>query len=98
MIGRIPSRADGRDRAEVLALLDRLAPGRSETLPAGFAVQAPVLILPRVLEPEALPHPSSRSTEREGGQESGFMRQIDGRTVGVMDPGFKVRRDVDRVG
>jgi len=90
VIGRIPFRADGRDRAEVLALLDRLPP--PETF-AGFAVQAPVLILPRVLEPE-LCRTLIAIYEREGGQESGFMRQIDGRTVGVMDPGFKVRRDV----
>ena len=94
VIGRIPFRADGRDRAEVLALLDRLPP--PETF-AGFAVQAPVLILPRVLEPE-LCRTLIAIYEREGGQESGFMRQIDGRTVGVMDPGFKVRRDVIRVG
>jgi predicted 2-oxoglutarate/Fe(II)-dependent dioxygenase YbiX/peroxiredoxin len=90
VIERIPFHADGSDRAEVLALLDRLPP--PETF-AGFAVQAPVLILPRVLEPE-LCRTLIAIYEREGGQESGFMRQIDGRTVGVMDPGFKVRRDV----
>jgi len=31
--------------------------------------------------------------EAQGGEESGFMREISGKTVGVTDPGFKRRQD-----
>jgi predicted 2-oxoglutarate/Fe(II)-dependent dioxygenase YbiX/peroxiredoxin len=90
IIARLPFQPDGSDRAQVLALLDALPP---PDLHAGFAVPAPVLILPRIFEPELCRHLISLY-EAEGGTESGFMRQVNGRTVGVMDPGFKVRRDV----
>ncbi len=90
VIDRIPFRDDGSDMAEVLALLDALPP---PDMHAGLAVPPPVLILPRVFEPELCRHLIGLY-EAQGGMESGFMRQIDGRTVGVMDPGFKVRRDI----
>jgi predicted 2-oxoglutarate/Fe(II)-dependent dioxygenase YbiX/peroxiredoxin len=90
IIDRIPFRDDGSDTAQVLALLDALPP---PDLHAGLAVPAPILILPRVFEPELCRHLISLY-EAEGGTESGFMRQVDGRTVGIMDPAFKVRRDV----
>lgn len=90
IIERIPFQPDRSDTARVLALLDALPP---PDLHAGFTVPAPVLILPRVFEPDLCSHLIALY-EAQGGTESGFMRQIDGRTVGVMDPGFKVRRDV----
>ncbi len=31
--------------------------------------------------------------DQHGGQESGFMREVDGKTVMVLDPSFKRRRD-----
>lgn len=89
VIDRIPFRDDGSDVPDVMALLDRQPP---PDLYAGFPVQAPILILPRVFEPE-LCRDLIGLYDAQGGFESGFMRQIDGRTVGVMDPGFKVRRD-----
>ena len=55
---------------------------------------APVLVVPRIFEPEFCKRLIDyyHST---GGQPSGFMRQQDGRTVGIMDPKFKRRRDAN---
>lgn len=60
---------------------------------AGIAAPpAPVLVLPRVFEPEFCRH-LIRLYERHGGQPSGFMREVDGRTVAVFDHGHKRRAD-----
>lgn len=59
---------------------------------AGTPLVAPVLIVPRVFEPEFC-RQLIDLYEARGGQRSGVMRDIDGRTVGVMD-GMKSRRDV----
>jgi predicted 2-oxoglutarate/Fe(II)-dependent dioxygenase YbiX len=58
---------------------------------AGVPLHAPVLITPRVLEPE-LCRRLIAHYEAQGGQPSGVMREKDGRTVGVLDD-FKKRRD-----
>jgi peroxiredoxin/predicted 2-oxoglutarate/Fe(II)-dependent dioxygenase YbiX len=55
-------------------------------------VPAPVLVLPRVFEPEFC-RDLVALYERHGGEESGFMREVDGRTVGVLESGFKRRED-----
>lgn len=60
---------------------------------AGIALQAPILYLPRVFEP-AFWQRLIDVYEAQGGEISGVMRQIDGRTVGVKDARHKVRRDV----
>lgn len=58
---------------------------------AGVPMHAPVLIVPRVLEP-----PLCRQLidyyETHGGQASGVMREVDGKTVPVLDD-FKKRSD-----
>ena len=54
--------------------------------------QAPVLIVPRIFEPE-LCRRLIEYYEQLGGEESGFMREIDGKTVGVYDYDHKRRRD-----
>jgi hypothetical protein len=59
---------------------------------AGPSLVAPVLIVPRVFEPEFCRRLIAYY-DAEGGTPSGVMRDIDGRTVGVMD-GMKKRRDV----
>lgn len=74
---------------ELLALLRRLP---EPALHAGFEAPAPVLVLPRVLEPE-LCRRLIAAYEAGGGQESGFMVERDGKTVGVYDPRTKKRRD-----
>ncbi len=63
---------------------------------AGVELQAPVLLLPQVLEPE-LCRELIDLYEAYGGRESGFMREIGGRTVGVQDSKHKVRKDYDIV-
>jgi predicted 2-oxoglutarate/Fe(II)-dependent dioxygenase YbiX len=58
---------------------------------AGTPLNAPVLIVPRVLEPEMCRRLIA-FYEADGGAPSGVMREVDGRVVGVLDD-FKRRRD-----
>ena len=53
---------------------------------------APVLLLPRKFEPE-LCQTLIALFEQQGGDESGFMREIDGKTVGIIDHKHKRRSD-----
>jgi predicted 2-oxoglutarate/Fe(II)-dependent dioxygenase YbiX len=59
---------------------------------AGVELYAPVLIVPRVFDGELCKRLIA-TYDAQGGERSGVMRDIDGRTVGVLD-GFKSRRDV----
>jgi predicted 2-oxoglutarate/Fe(II)-dependent dioxygenase YbiX/peroxiredoxin len=87
----IPFLPDGSDAERLLALLDGLPrPDRF----AGVELQAPILFLPRVFEPELCQQLISLY-EAQGGEISGFMREVDGKTVGLHDPRHKVRRDVN---
>lgn len=79
--------------AETGAALARLAALPPPALHAGAEVPAPVLVLPRVFEPELCARLVALYEEK-GGEASGFMREVNGRTVAVHDPGHKVRRDV----
>ncbi len=58
----------------------------------GAEIQAPVLYLPNVFEPE-LCRTLIDLYEEKGGTESGFMREVDGKTVLINDPVHKRRRD-----
>ncbi len=60
---------------------------------AGFEIPAPVLVLPRVFEP-AFCRTLIDLYERQGGEESGYMVERDGKTVGVVDARHKRRKDV----
>jgi peroxiredoxin/predicted 2-oxoglutarate/Fe(II)-dependent dioxygenase YbiX len=60
--------------------------------PSPVARLAPVLLIPNVLEPSFCQHLIDLYLA-DGGQDSGFMRQIDGKTVPIYDYGFKKRRD-----
>ena len=53
---------------------------------------APVVMVPNVLEPE-LCERLIGLYEAHGGEGSGFMRDVDGKTRLLLDPGMKVRRD-----
>jgi predicted 2-oxoglutarate/Fe(II)-dependent dioxygenase YbiX len=53
-----------------------------------------VLILPRVFEPAFCRRLVALYEERGGG-ESGFMRDVGGKTVGILDPGHKRRKDLN---
>ena len=89
VIANIPFREDGGDIAEVIGMLEAFAPPECYT---GEELQAPIIVLPRVFEP-ALCRELVKRYDVNGGQESGFMREVDGRTVGVFDHGFKQRKD-----
>jgi predicted 2-oxoglutarate/Fe(II)-dependent dioxygenase YbiX len=82
------------DRGDIDAVMAYVAslppPGRF----AGIELQAPVILLPNVLE-EALCRRLVDTYEASGGEPSGFMRQIDGKTMLVHDPNHKRRRDCD---
>ncbi len=61
--------------------------------PAMMAVkQAPVLFIPDVIDPEFCEF-LIHLYQADGGRNSGFMRQIDGKTVEVLDADFKQRKD-----
>lgn len=82
-------RPDGAETAELFAYLRSLpAPGRH----AGFEVPPPVLILPNVFE-TAFCQRLIALYEAHGGAESGFMREVGGKTVELSDPAHKRRRD-----
>ncbi|MFC7476305.1 2OG-Fe(II) oxygenase [Dankookia sp. GCM10030260] len=75
--------------AELVALLRRQPPPH---LHAGQETPAPVLLLPRVFEPE-LCQVLIGLYARTGGQESGTMVERDGKTIGVHDHSQKRRFD-----
>ena len=54
---------------------------------------APVLTVPYVFEPE-LCRRLIETYDRQGGDDSGFMRDVEGKNVGLIDHGFKRRRNV----
>jgi len=90
VIATIPFTPDGGDAQALLELLARQPPPERF---AGIALQAPILYLPRVFEPE-LCRRLVALYDAQGGEPSGFMREIDGRTVGVSDLRHKSRRDI----
>ena len=85
----IPFRPDGADRHQVVDLLKALPPRERFV---GFPIQAPILVLPNVFEPEFCQQLISLY-ETHGGAESGFMREVDGKTVMTHDFGHKRRSD-----
>jgi predicted 2-oxoglutarate/Fe(II)-dependent dioxygenase YbiX/peroxiredoxin len=76
------------DTAMLVALEKALA---SFALP-GARVDAPVLLIPNVFD-AAFCAELIGIYETHGGTESGFMREVDGKTVGVYDHAHKRRRD-----
>jgi predicted 2-oxoglutarate/Fe(II)-dependent dioxygenase YbiX/peroxiredoxin len=86
----LPFTPDGRD---VEVLIDFLGKQPRPGLHNGVEVTAPVLFLPGVFEP-ALCQRLVALYEEQGGEESGFMREENGRTVGVVDASHKRRKDV----
>jgi len=86
---RVLATAPLAEAEQLLGLVAALPPVDAH---AGCPLHAPVLILPRVFEPEFCRR-LIELHERHGGQDSGFMREIDGKTVPVLDHGFKRRAD-----
>lgn len=60
--------------------------------PVGAQGHAPVLVVPRIFEPDFCKH-LIKLYQDNGGEESGFMRDIEGKTVGIVDHSHKRRRD-----
>jgi predicted 2-oxoglutarate/Fe(II)-dependent dioxygenase YbiX len=85
----LPFEADGAHVAKLIALLKALP---DPVLHAGVPIQAPVLVVPRVFE-QALCDKLINLYETVGGSDSGFMRDVDGRTVGIIDHRMKRRSD-----
>jgi predicted 2-oxoglutarate/Fe(II)-dependent dioxygenase YbiX len=86
----VPFQPQGGELPEFIAYLRQLPPPVEF---AGIEVPVPVLILPDVFEPEFCRHLIALYEEK-GGAESGFMREVDGKTVEIRDTRHKVRRDV----
>ncbi len=74
---------------EMVRIIGALPPPE---LHAGTQVMAPVLIVPRIFEPEFCRR-LIEVYDREGGTVSGFMREIDGKTIAVHDESHKRRKD-----
>ncbi|MEZ5925323.1 MAG: 2OG-Fe(II) oxygenase [Hyphomicrobiaceae bacterium] len=89
VMAALPFTEDGAEIAEIGRLIDGLPP-LGERM--GFHVQAPVLVLPDVFEPEFCEHLIGLY-ETHGGTESGFMRDVGGKTVMLNDHGHKRRSD-----
>jgi len=85
----IPFRPDGSDRQHLFAFLNKLSP---PSRASGFDVQAPFLLLPNVFEPEFCRYLID-IFNRDGGRESGFMRETGGKAVETFDASVKRRRD-----
>jgi hypothetical protein len=85
----VPFVDDQSDIPAVLAYLENLPPPSRF---AGFELQAPILVLPNVFEAEFC-RKLIGLYEAHGGEESGFMRDVQGKTVAVHDHRHKRRRD-----
>ncbi len=79
--------------AESEAVLQRVASLPDVGTHAGMEIPAPVLVLPRVFEPEFC-RLLIGLYETHGGGDSGFMREVDGKTVPVHDYRHKRRSDM----
>jgi peroxiredoxin len=80
---------DDDSHSDVFKYLDSLSPPDPF---AGFEVFAPVLVLPNVFQPDFCQELVGLY-EANGGEESGFMHEVGGKTVGHHDPSHKRRRD-----
>ncbi|WP_348630255.1 2OG-Fe(II) oxygenase [Rhizobium sp. NXC14] len=87
----LPFAEDGSDIEAVLSLVSALPPINRIS---GIELHAPIIMLPNVFEPELCTRLIGLY-ERNGGEESGFMREVDGKTVEVKDHGYKRRKDYD---
>jgi peroxiredoxin len=82
------------DGSEMPALLSYLANLPPPSRFAGIELQAPILMLPNVFPPEFC-RELITLYESQGGKESGFMREKDGKTILTHDHEHKRREDCD---
>jgi predicted 2-oxoglutarate/Fe(II)-dependent dioxygenase YbiX len=84
-----PLRQEDVDCKEVLDFLTTLPPVHQFS---GVELQAPVLYLTNIFEP-ALCAALIDLYGKHGGEDSGYMGDVDGKTVEILDYGYKRRRD-----
>jgi predicted 2-oxoglutarate/Fe(II)-dependent dioxygenase YbiX len=89
VINSFPLQDEGDDHKPLLDCL--------QTLPAVGSygideIPTPVLVLPNVFEPEFCAK-LIELYRADGGEETGFMREVEGKTVGMLDGSHKKRRD-----
>jgi predicted 2-oxoglutarate/Fe(II)-dependent dioxygenase YbiX/peroxiredoxin len=89
LMATFPFEGEDGGAAKVIEYVRNLPP---PPLYAGIALQAPILYLPNVFEPE-LCEKLIEMYETHGNEESGFMREENGKTVLAYDYGHKRRRD-----
>lgn len=89
VLHHIPLREAEEHNTQLQHTLNALPPRAQH---AGVETAAPVLIVPRVLEPDFC-RELIAAYQQQGGKESGFMREKDGRTIPILDPSFKRRKD-----
>lgn len=89
ILARLPFDDAGRHRDMLGRLLAALP---DPELHAGVPLHAPVLVVPRIFEPE-LCRRLIEHYDEAGSEDSGFMREVEGRTIGMIDHGMKRRRD-----
>jgi predicted 2-oxoglutarate/Fe(II)-dependent dioxygenase YbiX len=70
----------------------RLAELIGKLPPLTSAGHAPVLIIPRIFEPDFCRRLID-IYQQQGGKASGYMREVEGKTVAVLNPNFKRRKD-----
>lgn len=87
---RVMAWAYGHEAERIFGMLPILPPVDGH---AGVPIHAPVLIVPRVFEPDICRRLIAHY-EAEGGAPSGTMQEVDGKTVGVLS-NFKNRRDAN---
>jgi predicted 2-oxoglutarate/Fe(II)-dependent dioxygenase YbiX/peroxiredoxin len=89
VIARIPMTQDGFDRITLIDFLTNLPPVSHY---GGMEMHAPVIILPNVFE-SSLCQQLIDIYLNNGGEVSGVMRELDGKTIGTQDNNFKRRYD-----
>jgi predicted 2-oxoglutarate/Fe(II)-dependent dioxygenase YbiX len=80
---------DGSDLREIEDIVTKLPPLDRFT---GFELHPPILVLPNLFEPE-LCEQLIGLYHQHGGEESGYMREVDGKTVAAYDVQHKRRAD-----
>ncbi|MEM1396406.1 MAG: redoxin domain-containing protein [Pseudomonadota bacterium] len=80
---------DGSDIDRIVAFLESAPPAERFT---GMELHAPIVVLPDIIEPELCKAMISLY-RANGGVDSGFMQEKDGKTVGQLDYSHKRRRD-----
>jgi peroxiredoxin len=89
VIVTIPFDEQGRHASTMISILKRLPDVDAH---ARTPLWAPVLVIPRIFEPDFCKRLIGHY-EEHGGKDSGFMRDVAGKTVGIVDYAHKRRSD-----